>query len=402
MRLPAPILTLCLLAAGAAMAGRQDGGQDGGQMGAPPSYGPPGPESGYRIQDVTERLDRDVQRLDFQVANGVQNIPQAVPALEAAQNLIAQARQSLAAGNVPLAMNQCFLLENRITELGMLAGRQSMDRFRSGSGGGFDTSRMRQDQQAAVEFGIQRTAGRLDYLSRRLESGKNPQAAALIEKVRSLLESARSESAAGRSQNAWQLLSQADPLLYELERLQQAMSESDSRGSAGPSRDPVKDQQQSALSQAEAGYQRVYGAAQRLGERPADGEDQKVSALRTRVFDLLEKAKDALATGQPEAAKGYCLKAEGLLTEWHRTLAAADKLSPAVRDRVKAKLDMASDVVAGSGNEKAVRILEKAREHFERADRSRAEGRAALAKVEMELSLKLAAKAVDIARSGSR
>jgi hypothetical protein len=386
------------MAAGAAMAGRQDGGGPGPS----PFYGPSGPESGLRIQDVTERLDRDARNLEGLQTNGLQNIPDAVTILQAAQSLVAQARQSLAAGNVPLAMSQCVLLENRINELGMLASRKSMERVRSGQGGGFDTSLLRQDQQTAFEFRIQQAAGQLDYLSGRLESGKNPQAAALIGKARDLLDAARRESAAGRSQNAWQLLSQTVPLLYELQRLQQAMSESDTRGSTGPSRDPLKDQQQASLSQAEAIYQRIYGAAQRLGERPADGEDQKISSLRTRVFELLEKAKEALATGQPEAAKGYCLKAEGILTEWHRSLAAGDKVSPAARDRVKAKLDLAGDVVAASGNEKAARILEKAREHFERADRGRAEGRAQLATVEMDLSLKLAAKAVDIARSGSR
>jgi hypothetical protein len=397
MRSPAFILTLCLLAAGAAMAGRQEGGP------GPSPFGSGGPESGFRIQDVTERLDRDVLALEgFQGANGLQALPEAASALQAAQSLAAQARQSLAAGNVPLAANQCGLLENQLAQLGMFANRQSLDRFRNGSGGGFDSSRLRQDQQAAVEFAIQRTAGRLDYLSSRLESGKNPQAAALIDKARNLLDAARRESAAGRSQNAWQLLSQADPLLNELQRLQQAMNESDTRGSSGPSRDPAKEQQQASLTQAEANYQRVYGAAQRLGERPVDGEDQKISALRARVFELLEKAKEALATGQAEAAKGYCLKAEGILTEWHRSLASGDKLSPAARDRVKSKLDLAADVVAASGNEKASRILEKAREHFERADRGRAEGHAQLAAVEMDLSLKLAAKAVDIARSGSR
>jgi hypothetical protein len=394
--MPALILTLCLLAAGAALAGRQGGGS------GPSPYGGV-PESGFRIQDVTERLDRDVQALEgFQGALGLQGPPEAISILQTAQSLAAQARQSLAAGNVPLAANQCGLLENQLAQLGMLANRQSLDRFRSGSGGGFDTTRLRQDQQAAVDFAIQRTAGRLDYLSSRLESGKNPQAAALIDKARSLLDAARRESAAGRSQNAWQLLSQADPLLNELQRLQQAMTESDTRGSIGPSHDPAKEQQQASLTQAEANYQRVYGAAQRLGERPADGEDQKISALRARVFELLEKAKEALATAQPEAAKGYCLKAEGILTEWHRSLATGEKLSPAARDRVKAKLDLAADVVAASGNEKASRILEKAREHFERADRGRAEGHAQLAAVELDLSLKLAAKAVDIARSGSR
>jgi hypothetical protein len=396
MRIRTFLLT-CSLALGAARAAaRQDGGP-----GPIPLFGSGGPESGSRLQDVTERLDRDVQRLqDLQAKYGLQTLPEAAGPLQAVQALIDQARQSLAAGNVPLAASQCAMLENRITELGMLGSRQSMDRFRSG-GGGIDTGRQRQDQQNAAEFGIQRVAEQLANLTQRLESGKTPQAAALIDKVRALLDAARREAAAGRTLNVFPLLTQADLLLNELQRLQQTASETDPRGSGAPTRDPVKDQQ-TALTQAEAYYLRVYNAAVRLGERPVAGEDPRIASLRTRVFDLLEKAKDALAIGQAEAAKGYSLKAEGLLTEWHRSLAADDKTSPAARDRVKAKLDLAGDIVARSGNEKAARILEKAREHFDRAERSGADGRAGLAAVEMDLSLKLAAKAVDIARSGSR
>ena len=55
-----------------------------------------------------------------------------------------------------------------------------------------------------------------------------------------------------------------------------------------------------------------------------------------------------------------------------------------------------------SKNGKASRILEKGKEHFERARRSHSEGQASRAEVEMDLALKLAAKAVDIARSGPR
>lgn len=398
MRLSASIL-LISLTLGRVMAAHQDGGP-----GPSTSFGIPGdPSSGMRSEDVTERLNRDVQHLqETEAKYGLATLPEAAPNLQLAQTLIAQARQSLIAGNVPMALTQCTMLENRITELDMLGSRKSMDRFRFGEGGGVDTSRQRQDQQIAADFGIQRVADRLAYLSQRLESGKNPQAAALIDKVRALLDAARSESAAGRIQNVFPLLSQADPLLNELQRLQQALSESDSHGGSGPSRDPVKTQQQDPLTQAEANYQRVYNAAVRLGERPADGVNTKATALKTRVFDLLEKAKDALATGQPEAAKGYCLKAEGLLTEWHRSLASDDRLSPADRDRVKAKLDLARDIVASSGDEKASRILEKARDHFDRAERGRIDGRAGVAAVEMDLALKLAAKAVDIARARSR
>jgi hypothetical protein len=398
MRFPYSIFLLSL-AVGAARAERQDGGPGPGPYSGYPREYPSGP----RMEDVTERLNRDVRHLqETESKYGMQTMPEAAAALQSVQTLIAQARQSLEAGNLVLAVGQCAILENRITELDMLGRRKSMDRLRSGEGGGTDSSRLHQDQQIAAEFGIQRRADRLAYLSRRLESGKNPQASALIDKVRGLLEAARRESAAGRSRNVLLLLYQADPLLNELQSLEQALSEADSHGASGPNREPMKNQEQASLSQAEANYQRVYNAAQRLGERPVDGEDPKAAALRTRVFDLLEKAKDALATGQPEAAKGYCLKAEGLLTEWHRSLSSEDKTSPAARDRVKAKLDLAGDIVAASRDEKAVRILEKARDHFERAERSRADGRAGLAAVEMDLALKLAAKAVDIARSRSR
>ncbi|MBW8888341.1 MAG: hypothetical protein JF616_11350 [Fibrobacteres bacterium] len=395
-----PILTILLISAalGRAFAAHLDGGP------GPTSFGPPGdPTSGMRSEDVTDRLNRDWQQLqETENKYGLATMPEAAPTISLAQSLIAQARQSLSAGNVSLAFNQCLMLENHITELDMLGSRKSMDRFRSGDIGGIDTSRQRQDQQNAAEYSIQRVTDRLAYLSQRLESGKNPAAATLINKVKALLDAARSEAAAGRTLNVFPLLAQADPLLNELQRLQQDLSEADSHGASGPSGDPDKNQQQAPMTQATANYQRVYNAAQRLGERPVDGENAKTTALRTRVFDLLEKAKDALATGQPEAAKGYCLKAESLLTEWHRSLASDDKLSPAARDRVKAKLDLAGDIVASAGDEKASRILEKARDHFDRAERSRIDGRAGLAAVEMDLALKLAAKAVDIARARSR
>ena len=398
MRFSLIILTCCL-ALGEALAARLDGGPGPSPYFGPPTMG----DGGLRLQDVTDKLNRDIQSLnDMKLKYGLESMPEAAPLLAMVKSLIDQAQQSLDARNLSLADNQCRMLEYHLTELDQLGNRKSMDRFRSPGGGGVDTTRQRQDQQIAAESYIQARADRLAYLSQRLESGKDPQAASLIDKVRTLLDAARSEASAGRLLNVFPLLSQADPLLNELQRLQQALTETDSHGISGPSRDPLKNQQQAALTQAEANYLRVYNAAQRLGERPVNGEDPKTTALRTRVFDLLEKAKDALATGQTEAAKGYCLKAEGMLTEWHRSLSAEDKSSPAARDRVKAKLELAGDIVATSGNDKAVRILEKAREHLDRAERGRADGHAGLAAVEMDLALKLAAKAVDIARSGSR
>lgn len=399
LRFPYPIAVLLL--GSMVLAAPKDG--PGPVFQPLPFQGGEPPASDGMLREAAERLARDAGKFDeIQAKFGLQAVPEAAPYLAAIRNLIDQGRQALASGNAAAAMAVCGTLEYRITELGKFGGRNSMDRLRSGSDGGFDSSRLRQDQQAGAEFAIQGVADRLGYLAQRLEAGKNPQAASLIEKVRAVIEAARGEAEQGRFFNVPIVLAQADPLLNELQRLQQAMAETDPRAASGPSPDPFKNAQPSAAAQAEAQYQRVYNAALRLGERPSESGNPKAGALRTRVFDLLEKAKEALATGQTEAAKGYCLKAESVLAEWHRSLSDGGKLSTAARERVKAKLDLAGDIVSAAKNEKAARILEKARDHFERAERGRAEGRTALADVEMDLALKLAAKAVDIARYGSR
>jgi hypothetical protein len=395
-----PILAILALLAAAmpSLAARQDLGR--GMEDKP--FGPP------TMENASERLNRAVGRFnEIQEKFGLRSLPEAMPSIEAVQVLIAQARQALAAGNPAVVVNLCDLIERRIVELNLIGNRKAMEHNKSGPGGsGGDTARIWEDLQIGAQFDIGRVAERLDYYSQRLQAGKNPQAADLIKKIADLVEAARKEMAAGRPANVRPILAQAESLLPELQRLIQENLSSEKQNLSGPGRDPFKDQQpgaQAALGQAWEIYRRVYNSAVRLGERPSGPEDAKSAALRARVSDLLEKAKEALATGQAEAAKEYCLKAEGQLAEWHRSLSAAgNRLSPATWERLKAKLERAGEIVSASGNDKAAKILEKGREHFERAQRSHADGQSARAEVEMDLALKLAAKAVDIARSGSR
>ena len=158
-----------------------------------------------------------------------------------------------------------------------------------------------------------------------------------------------------------------------------------------------------ALGQASEIYRRVQERATRMNEQTKASDDPKAAVACARIQELLDKAKESLSAGQAEAAKEYGLKAEGMLAELHRSVSAGDaRLSPAAWQRLKAKLDRAAEIVSASGNDKAAKILEKGQEHLERAQRSHAEGQAQRAEVEMDLALKLAAKAVDIARAGSR
>lgn len=151
-------------------------------------------------------------------------------------------------------------------------------------------------------------------------------------------------------------------------------------------------------------YTRLLERYTRLTEQSNRNENPKAAPLKARIQDFLDKAKEAVATGKAEAAKEYCLKAESLLPELRGTVSATggDLLTPAAWQRLKAKLDRAAEIVASSGNDKASKILEKGQEHFERAQRNHADGQAARAEVEMDIALKLAAKAVDIARANGR
>ncbi len=406
-RLILPTLALLASTAGTAIAARQEDRALSTDKPFSGLYGPSGPTA----EDVSERLHRLTEKFsELQSKFALQTSPEAANAIAAVKSLLAQAQQALAAGNPGAAMGLCDQIDRNLAQLNFLGNAQAMERIKSGSnsgpGGGFDTTRLRQDLQINAEFDIQRTAERLAYCTQRLETVKNPQAASLAEKIRALVEAARKEAEAGRVANVRPLLAQAESLLPELQRLILENLNSEKQNLSGQGPGSIKDQQpatQPALGQAWETYRRVYNSAVRLAEKPAGSDDARAAALRKRVSDLLEKAKEALEKGQAEAGKEYCLKAENQLTEWHRTLTTADnRLSPATWERLKAKLDRAADLVSASGNDKAARILEKGREHFERAQRSHAEGQTARAEVEMDLALKLAAKAVDIARAGSR
>lgn len=265
-----------------------------------------------------------------------------------------------------------------------------------------DTARINQDMRRHAEWELSRTTDRFNYFSQRLESSKNPRAAELLEKIRGLLNTARQELAMGRFWNVRPFLGQVEYLFPELQRLAQEISDSEKQGSTGNLTDSYKNQ--TSMGQAADIYNRVLDRVTRLREQSHAPTDAKFSAQAMRIQELLDKAKESLATGKAEASKEFSLRAERLLPEWHSSASSTmgGRLSPSSWLRLKAKMEKAAEIVIGSGNEKSRRILEKAQEHFERAERSHGEGQSARAEVEMDIALKLAAKSVDIARTGSR
>jgi hypothetical protein len=399
-------ISTVLLAAtlGLATAARSTSGKDGNSF--PP---PEEPGGKFSREAATERLQRTQEKAaQLRTLPGAQSTPEAAPRLQLMQNLLANAQTALTAGNYPLVFSLCDQTERVAAESYALMNRKSFQRGPSPMTGmgGDDSLRNRQDQKLAAEANIQRLSERIAFYSQRLETGKNPRAGELMDKIRGLLDGARQQVAAGRPLAAAPYLSQAETLFPELQRLIQEFANLDKQNISGSSRDPYKDRQpgaQAALGQANERYRRLSNSFVRLSEQAGQPDDARTVSLRTHIQELLDKTKEALATGKADAANEYCVKVEGLLTDLHRSLSATgNRLSPATWDRLKAKLERASEIVSASGNGKAAKILEKGREHFDRAERSHAEGQATRAELEMDLALKLAAKAVDIARSESR
>lgn len=349
----------------------------------------------------------------------------------------------------------------------------SVDSGRSGSEG----------SERAMRFHNQ-LADRLNFLTSRLEAGKNPRALEIADRIRTLLNTARAELSEGRISNAFHLLGQAESLCAELGRLSSDSRDIGRRSGPGTQPDLYRDSRrpsssQKALADAYALHKRLQDHLLRLKDRPGQASTtDRARSLQARIQDLLDKCKESLTAGKAEAARELALKAETLLAELHLAVAgspgsgdpglrrleervqrgtdlvrrrlsdggAAERLSTASAlldqarialsggnaeaaenllkqaekilgetgkaaegrlsagafDRLQSKLDKAGSIVKASGSEKAARILEKGMEHFSKAQRFRSEGQAVRAEVEMDISLKLAVKAVDIARASSR
>jgi hypothetical protein len=400
-------LPLLLLAASLAFSRPGSQGPSGMDLGGGdrPMMG----EGGEKLaEEARQRLQRSQQNAsEIQSKFQLQGVQEAAPLLKTLQSLISQAQDELATGNFQSVSNLCDMIDKQVAVLHNLGTRRLLDQKTSGGNPGSDPSALLEQQKATADWDLQQTSDRFELLARRLQESKSPNASTLIEKVKLLLDQAKRELSDNHPLSVPPLLRQAEGFFPELARLGEQTTDLDKHGLSGSFQDSYKNQQPAALAalaQATEIYNRVHDRMVRLGDQTKFRDDSKSTALLIRVVELMDKCRDALATGQGEAAKELGLKAEALLTEWHqsREKGGADpaRISGTALERLKLKLNKATEIVAAARNDKASRILEKGMEHFDRAERDQAEGQASRAQVEMDISLKLAAKAVDIARAG--
>ena len=275
--------------------------------------------------------------------------------------------------------------------------------------GGGDTSKLAEFIKSRNRTDYQVTKEHFERLAQILKDRKSQSALPLIERGRSLLDQANQALSGEKVVSNRPILDQVEGVIMEMNRLSESQPGIETHAVPGSNQDShlnSQPAQKSALIQATEIYNRVHDRVTRLGDQKETKDDPKSVALFNRILDMQDRTREALANGQADAAKDLALKSENLISEWHRNGDAPQVGNQTTAshtgelDRLKVKLDRATEIVAASKNEKASRILEKGMEHFERAQGSELEGQTSRSKIEMDIALKLAAKAVDIARSG--
>gem|GEM_PF-2563661 len=400
------LLPILLLAGGLAFGRSAIDGLDpirldgGTQLPGPGPSGSGGQFTAEGARDALQRAEENTKLIQSKFQ--FQSIPEAEPILQALQNELTQARAELVAGNYQGVFALCFQTESQIALLNTM-GTNNFTQHTSGT----DAEQLIHDQKAKAEWDLQGTTEHFELVARKLQESKSPNVPQLIEKGRYILDLAKQQISENHFAAVRPLLGQVEALGIELGRVTENIGSLDNHGLPATTQDSHKNQQptaSSALAQATEIYNRVHDRVARLSDQNKPKDDPKSAALFSRILDLLEKCREALANGQADAAKELALQSETLLTEWHQGqdgVGGTPKgLSGSSLERLKVKLDRATEIVAAAKNEKASRIMEKGMDHYERAERGQSEGQSARAQVEMDIALKLAAKAVDIARAG--
>lgn len=122
----------------------------------------------------------------------------------------------------------------------------------------------------------------------------------------------------------------------------------------------------------------------------------RAAEMLAKARELQQKARDAWKAEEPVAAMREARAARRIVA----ALMAAGRESGNAGDEIKkveAKLERAARLVQASGNAKALQILEKGREHLQKAREAQDGGQKARAVEQARVAAKLIAKAVDVA-----
>jgi hypothetical protein len=377
-----------LLALAACLAAPQSAGGKPAGMDFPSQAYEPGSHDSIRTGDPVEHALRYHGHLSNRLAflssrfEGGKN-PRALELADKIRDLLARAKSEIDAGRPDLAFPMLHYAEGLCAELGRLSSEPLPFDPYSNPGGPLDPFK---DQRPAVNQNALADAWTLhrrlqEHLLRlrdRPGASADEKARSLQYRVQDLLDKSKESLIAGKADAGRELALKAEALLAELHLVV----------AGGPS------------MHGDASRRRLEDRIQRgfdlIRRNPGSGNSGRLAD----VSSLLEKARADLAAGRPESAEQSLKQAEKLLSA-PGTLAGG-RLGNASLDRLQGKLEKAGTLVKASGSEKAARILEKGLEHFAKAERFRADGQAVRAQAEMDIALKLAAKAVDIAGATGR
>lgn len=153
-------------------------------------------------------------------------------------------------------------------------------------------------------------------------------------------------------------------------------------------------------ARARALYEQTVAALERIESALDSSQNPKAARLIAMAEAELDRARET-AEDQPYVAIRHLQRARRIVGEMRQFYFRAQNCDSRV-ERQRERLAAASDLVEESGEQRAVEVLDKAREHHQRGAELCESGDARQATVQLDIAAKLIARAVDRARDISR
>ncbi|MDD5675765.1 MAG: hypothetical protein PHC61_16465, partial [Chitinivibrionales bacterium] len=144
-------------------------------------------------------------------------------------------------------------------------------------------------------------------------------------------------------------------------------------------------------------YNHTEAQIKKLSASVDPSKEPRLAKLLADAQEDLNKAKAALDAGQPLKALHNATLAREIADEIARFSHRVENIDDRI-GRVETKIEQASDIVQEAAKPMATEVLDKAVEHLNKGKELYADNKENAATVELDVAVKLAAKAVDLAK----
>lgn len=144
-------------------------------------------------------------------------------------------------------------------------------------------------------------------------------------------------------------------------------------------------------------YERTEAMIKKLKGQIDPDKNPNAAKLLTEAQNQLDKAKEARDAGEPYKALQFASRAREIVDQMAKFEHQVETIDQRIPN-LQAKIDRAKDIVEDANNANATEVLDKGVDHFNKGKDLFEAGKDKEATVELDVAVKLVAKAVDIVK----